>query len=243
MSVFLRGLIGVVIHTNCKSVNLFERRHCSSPMQRLVRIHCRGAPSTRIRQQLSPFSPPKLRPPSNSIVGSRLLHQRHFTYQNDAVTSSRFSFPRKPPYRFLIGISAAASIPIVAQNLEDDARQEQEDDLTLEQHLLDTSEEERRDQTYGVNKERSIFYRCFRHIKIAFLRYIYEPIATGLRFIQLVVIFVPVFATIPIVYIGARDPERDNERSGTLWWYAFLVRQMERAGATFIKAIRCDLKS
>jgi hypothetical protein len=214
-------------------------------MQRLVRIHCRGAPSTRIRHQLSPFSSPRLRPPSNPIVGSRLFHQRHFTCQNDAVTSfpSRFSFPRKPPYRFLIGISAAASIPVVAQNLEDDARQEQEDDLTLEQHLLDTSEEERRDQTYGVNKERSIFYRCFRHIKIAFLRYIYEPIATGLRFIQLVVIFVPVFATIPIVYIGARDPERDNERSGTLWWYAFLVRQMERAGATFIKAIPCDFKS
>jgi hypothetical protein len=239
----VHGLIGVVIRTNCESVNLFERRHCSCPMQRLVRIHCRGAPSTRIRQQLSPLSPPRLRPPSNSIVGSRLLHQRPFTYQNDAVASSRFSFPRKTPYRFLIGISAAASIPIVAQNLQDDARQEQEDDLTLEQHLLDTSEEERRDQTYGVNKERSIFYRCFRHIKIAFLRYIYEPIATGLRFIQLVVIFVPVFVTIPVVYIGARDPERDNERSGTLWWYAFLVRQMERAGATFIKAIPFDFKS
>jgi aarF domain-containing kinase len=54
---------------------------------------------------------------------------------------------------------------------------------------------------------------------------------------------VPVFVTIPVVYIGARDPERDNERSGTLWWYAFLVRQMERAGATFIKAIPFDFKS
>jgi hypothetical protein len=235
----------LVIGGDCESggsFTLFERRHRSSLMQRLVRIHCRGAPSSRIRQKISPLSPPRFRPPSNSIAGTRLLCQRHFTCQNNSVTSSSssFSFRRKSSYRFLIGVSSAASIPIVAQSLEDDARQEQEDDLTLEQHLLDTSEEERRDQTYGVNKERSIFYRCYKHIKITFLRYIYEPIATGLRFIQLVVIFVPVFATIPVVYFGARDPERDNERSGTLWWYSFLVRQMERAGATFIKVVLCD---
>jgi len=221
----------------------FERRHRSPLMQRLVRIHCRGAPSSRIRQNLSPFSPPRLRPPSNSIAGTRLLYRRPFTCQNDTVTSSpRFSFRHKTPYRFLIGVTSAVTIPIVAQSLEGDARQEQEDDLTLEQHLLDTSEEERQDQTYGVNKEQSIFYRCCRRIKIVFLRYIYEPIATGLRFIQLVFIFVPVFVTIPVVYIGARDPERDNERRGTLWWYSFLVRQMERAGATFIKVIHCNLQ-
>jgi len=208
-------------------------------MQRLLRIHCRGAPSSRIRPRLSSFSPPRLKSSYRPPLTLRVLHNRPFTCHNDAVSSSsssRFSFPRIPPSRFLFAISAAASIPIVAQNLEDDASEEQEDALTLEQHLLDTSEEERRDQVYGVNRERSLFYRCCRYVKIAFLRYIYEPIATGLRFIQLVFIFVPVFATIPVVYLGARDPERDNERSGTLWWYSFLVRQMERAGATFIKA-------
>lgn len=205
-------------------------------MHRLFRIHCRGAPSNHIRQGTFSFSRPRFKSPSYPPLTLRFLHHGRFTCQDDAVTSSssRFSFRRIPPYRFL-AISAAASIAIVAQTLDDDAREGPDDGLTLEQHLLDTSEDERRDQTFGVNRERSIFYRYCRRIKIAFLRYIYEPIATGLRFIQLVVMFVPIFVTIPVVYIGARDPKRDNERSGTLWWYSFLVRQMERAGATFIK--------
>lgn len=65
--------------------------------------------------------------------------------------------------------------------------------------------------------------------------YIIEPIATGLRFLHLVVIFVPVIVTIPAIWIGARNADKDNERSGTLWWYRFLVGSMERAGAAFIK--------
>ncbi|CAO2647716.1 Nn.00g086380.m01.CDS01 [Neocucurbitaria sp. VM-36] len=65
--------------------------------------------------------------------------------------------------------------------------------------------------------------------------YIIEPIATGLRFLHLVVIFVPVIVTIPAIWIGARQVDRDNERSGTLWWYGFLVSSMEKAGAAFIK--------
>ena len=65
--------------------------------------------------------------------------------------------------------------------------------------------------------------------------YIVEPIATGLRFLHLVFIFAPVLVTIPVIWLGKRQPNKDNERSGTLWWYAFLVRSMERAGAAFIK--------
>ncbi|KAI8936839.1 hypothetical protein NX059_012555 [Plenodomus lindquistii] len=65
--------------------------------------------------------------------------------------------------------------------------------------------------------------------------YLIEPIATGLRFLHLVVIFVPVLVTLPAIWLGARQPHRDNERSGTLWWYGYLVLSMERAGAAFIK--------
>lgn len=67
--------------------------------------------------------------------------------------------------------------------------------------------------------------------------YIIEPIATGLRFLHLVIIFVPVLATIPVIWFGKRQPNRDNEKSGTLWWYGLLVRSMERAGAAYIKVI------
>lgn len=65
--------------------------------------------------------------------------------------------------------------------------------------------------------------------------YFVEPIATGLRFLHLVIIFVPVIFTIPAIWLGSRQSARDNERTGTLWWYDFLVSSMERAGPAFIK--------
>jgi aarF domain-containing kinase len=73
--------------------------------------------------------------------------------------------------------------------------------------------------------------------KIYFLvdTWVYEPVCTALRFFHLLIIFVPVIATVPVIWIGSRVADRDNERSGTLWWYGFLVGSMERAGAAFIK--------
>ena len=65
--------------------------------------------------------------------------------------------------------------------------------------------------------------------------HIVEPVLTALRFLHLVTIFVPVVAAVPAVWYGRRDHERDNERSGTLWWYSLLVRSMELAGPAFIK--------
>ena len=71
----------------------------------------------------------------------------------------------------------------------------------------------------------------------AFDTYIFEPIATGFRFLHLVAIFVPVIFATPMVLIGPRRKERDNQRAGTLWWYGLLVRAMELAGPAFIKVI------
>jgi aarF domain-containing kinase len=65
--------------------------------------------------------------------------------------------------------------------------------------------------------------------------YFWEPLCTGMRFLHLVIIFVPVILTVPAIWIGPRDEKRSNERSGTLWWYWFLVKSMERAGPAFIK--------
>ena len=74
------------------------------------------------------------------------------------------------------------------------------------------------------------------HKVVLFLdMYIWEPIWTGVRFLQLVVIFVPVIVSVPAMWFGSRQPDRDNERSGTLWWYNFLVNAMEWAGPAFIK--------
>jgi aarF domain-containing kinase len=105
-------------------------------------------------------------------------------------------------------------------------------ELTAEGRMLEASREEMKkklaDDVHG--------FRRVRHNIVYFVDvYIWEPICTGLRFLHLVVIFVPVMATVPALWIGKRDPKRDNERSGTLWWYWFLVKSMERAGPAFIK--------
>jgi len=203
-------------------------------MQRLVRVHCRGGPSSRLRAHIFPSHSSVSCTVVRPIAARRFLVQRTFTCQIPPRPRQSRNYGRIPRTPFLLGLAAAATIPLVSQPANDEVEAE-EDEPTLEQSLLDTSEEERKGQTYSINQDRSIFYRVWRRIKVTFVRYLYEPIATGLRFVQLVVIFVPVLVTIPVIFIGPRIPESDNERSGTLWWYQFLVRQMEHAGATFIK--------
>jgi aarF domain-containing kinase len=105
-------------------------------------------------------------------------------------------------------------------------------ELTAEGRMLEASRDEIKkkvgDDVHG--------FRRFRDSIVYFAEvYIWEPICTGLRFLHLVVIFVPVMVTVPALWIGPRDPNRDNERSGRLWWYWFLVKSMERAGPAFIK--------
>ncbi|KAL5606541.1 uncharacterized protein BROUX77_003734 [Berkeleyomyces rouxiae] len=65
--------------------------------------------------------------------------------------------------------------------------------------------------------------------------WVWEPLFTCVRFVQLVGVFAPVIVCVPVIWTGSRVADHDNERSGTLWWYGFLVRSMERAGPTFIK--------
>ncbi|KAL2005922.1 hypothetical protein VTN00DRAFT_10415 [Thermoascus crustaceus] len=79
------------------------------------------------------------------------------------------------------------------------------------------------------------FSRLCQILYVFSYRYIYEPLATGLRFFHLVIIFIPVIVTVPAIWFGERNSSRNGERTGTLWWYRFLVRSMERAGPAFIK--------
>ncbi len=79
-------------------------------------------------------------------------------------------------------------------------------------------------------------FRRFRQGIVLLLDiYVWEPICTGFRFLHLVVIFVPVILTAPAIWLGPRQKDRDNESSGALWWYRFLVNAMERGGPAFIK--------
>lgn len=105
-------------------------------------------------------------------------------------------------------------------------------DQTAEGRMLDASREELKKE---VSKDVHGLRRLRDTIVLYVDVYLWEPLCTGLRFLHLVVIFVPVILTVPTIWFGARDKQRSDERSGTLWWYWFLVRSMERAGPAFIK--------
>lgn len=112
------------------------------------------------------------------------------------------------------------------------SQDEHKDGKSGEEQMLEASREEIEkkvpDDIHGMK-------RFFSSIWVVLDLYIYEPIATSLRFLHLVIIFVPVIITVPAIWLGKRQRKRDNERNGTLWWYGFLVSSMERAGPAFIK--------
>ncbi|EHK23654.1 uncharacterized protein TRIVIDRAFT_212602 [Trichoderma virens Gv29-8] len=103
---------------------------------------------------------------------------------------------------------------------------------TGELRMLEASRDEIRKTIDGNDRGVS---RIVQEILLFWDVYIWEPICTGTRFLHLVVIFVPVILSVPAIWFGRRHPDKDGERSGTLWWYGFLVKSMELAGPAFIK--------
>jgi aarF domain-containing kinase len=105
-------------------------------------------------------------------------------------------------------------------------------DETAEGRMLAAS----RDEIAKKLKDDDKGFSRFRHGVVLFLDlYFWEPLCTGLRFLHLVAIFVPLIVSVPALWLGPRVRKQDNERTGTIWWYRFLVKSMERAGPAFIK--------
>ncbi|KAK3114906.1 hypothetical protein LTR53_006280 [Teratosphaeriaceae sp. CCFEE 6253] len=141
---------------------------------------------------------------------------------------------RRPPSPVKGGTALLALLsPAAFVSIADDDEDGDHDGKTHEEQMLEISRKELEEARVP---ERLRHSRKWRRELWRFLdRWIVEPMATGFRFLHLVIIFVPVLATIPLIWFGERKADRDNERSGTLWWYGFLVASMERAGAAFIK--------
>ncbi|CAK4031935.1 ABC1 family [Lecanosticta acicola] len=140
---------------------------------------------------------------------------------------------RAPPTPVKGGtVLLAALSPAAFVQIAEDDEDGNGNGLTHEEHMLEISRKELAEyvpeRLRGSKKIRRSIWRFMD-------TWIVEPIATGLRFLHLVIIFVPVIVTVPVIWFGAQNPDRDGERSGTLWWYGFLVGSMERAGAAFIK--------
>ncbi len=165
--------------------------------------------------------------------------QRHIFIRDRRFSiAAKWPIPRKPPprppgggKRLLALLSPAAFVQL--------SEEDQGDGKTPEEHMLEASraeiEKSMPDNLHG-------FRRAWHGLYLILDKYIYEPIATGFRFLHLVIIFVPVIAAVPLVWVGRRQKEHDNERTGTLWWYRFLVYAMERAGPAFIKVFVSQTK-
>lgn len=168
---------------------------------------------------------------------------RSFASNTSSYFRSRIATPRFPHTKILwsgagAATAAAGGAVLTSTTFVDISKDETNiGDKTHEEAMLEVSRRELKEQVPKAIKN-SKKYR--RGIYFFVDLYIIEPICTGLRFLHLVVIFVPVIVSIPAVWIGQRQAGRDNERSGTLWWYSFLVTSMERAGAAFIKVRLID---
>lgn len=147
------------------------------------------------------------------------------------VRSVSSASPRYGPKILLCALSPLVFVEI--------SEHEEQDGRTAKEQMLDASTEEAKNrvpdflQTSG--KLRRSLYLYVDH-------YIIEPFMTGVRFLHLVVLFIPVILSVPAIYLGERQPQRSNERSGSIWWYGYLVWSMEKAGAAYIK-VPCRLPS
>lgn len=74
----------------------------------------------------------------------------------------------------------------------------------------------------------------FRIISI-FRERIWEPILTARRFVHLLLYFIPVLLTSPMLLVGQPEVRLRGDRWGAVWWYDLLTAQMQRAGPTFVK--------
>ncbi|KAJ5895455.1 hypothetical protein N7495_007146 [Penicillium taxi] len=152
----------------------------------------------------------------------------------------RRGIPRLPRHHFIqwrpciksrgtsIGLLMATLAPGAFLKLAEDP----DGKKTGEMQMLEASREEIRK---AVSPDARGLSRVRQSISVLFYCYVYDPIATGLRFLHLFVIFMPVIVTIPVIWIGRNVKGLNGARRGTLWWYRFLVKAMERAGPAFIK--------
>ena len=166
-----------------------------------------------------------LRQKPQRFIATFARHERHYS----SLSGLRIAFrpPPKPPRTKLLVWSLLTPATFLALSEE-----EHGDGKTAEEHMLEASRAEiAKELPDDLHGYRRVLGGIWLYLDIL----IVEPVATTFRFLHLVIIFVPVLATIPVIWFGSRRKDRDNERTGTLWWYSFLVHSMERAGPAFIK--------
>jgi len=197
----------------------FQLRHSALPSARFIRgaTTCPRASARSYRFNAPPRPP---RHPRSGYYGATLL----------AATA--------------VGLLTPAGIEERSKGALEKANHSGKDNITTsEQRMLEASEREEEERWQEYTEDTPFLKHLWRTAAVFCSDWIYEPIATTFRLLRLVVIFVPVLATIPVMFVGERVLEKSNERRGTLWWYVFLVNSMEKAGPTFIKVCQSCLST
>jgi len=164
-----------------------------------------------------------------SVANLGRWHSTHALPRTVARNSGRAS---RQNGRVILKAAASGALLGTAAFIQLSEKNNDGTEQTAERRMLQASRDE---LEKTVDEDKKGLSRFAQEVIIFLDVYIWEPICTGARFCQLVVIFVPVILSVPAVWFGRRQPGRDNERSGTLWWYNFLVWAMEVAGPAFIK--------
>ncbi|XRM45947.1 hypothetical protein ABZX51_009013 [Aspergillus tubingensis] len=166
----------------------------------------------------------------NPLLLSRLLPQPRLRFARRPLWTQQ---PLRRPPRggpSIRTVLIAAMTPGAFLQLAEDG--DDDNGKTGEMQMLEVSRQEVRKT---VDDDARGLKRIWQTLYVFTYCYIYDPIATGFRFVHLVIIFLPVILTAPTICFGKQLKDREGIRTGTLWWYRFLVRSMERAGPAFIK--------
>jgi len=196
------------------------RRHAFSlVLPALIRVQPAAAPRTLLSHL------------STSATSSRVLPLQRVAFRNVHSAIARQTFTRQRKWPRSVLILAVFAVPLSAAFTH--AQAEEAATVPEATHTdNETPEEHEKIQEHEADlKNETLLWKCINFLN----DWIWEPLLTTRRFIYLGIVFLPVLLTMPVLLLEKGNSHGKKDLNTTVWWYQFLVKQMERAGPTFIK--------
>lgn len=192
---------------------------------------------------------------SRSTLSTRPLLQLNHQHVRAFTSASAFNKPRPPPNTSYPGRIASIAIAGLGTALIAHWYLSQDPLRSESQHASDSTQHEQpqhqgfappiEDDDEHLEQTNLVVRACVKVGNVVHALII-EPLGTARRFLYLLILFAPVILTAPMLLVGSRREkgrrrgrkvrkDEAGDRWGAIWWYSFLVKQMERAGPTFIK--------
>lgn len=188
--------------------------------------------------------------PSRSHILAGVFQLRHSSYQKQHNYEHSWSNPKKSRWFIPLGVIGASLTTgysvidnetiKVATDTSIHGLTPDENADTFESGLFQASQNEEKEQFDAYRRERTtnrnIFARALYSLGFFLHDYIWDPLVTVGRFVELSAIFLPVLLASPICWFGRKDKQTGGHiRSGAIIWFRYLRWSAERAGASFIK--------